>query len=246
MRWTLLVLIGLLAACMPQNQAGLGTSDNKPVLIEGGVVEGRIVQAAGMDLALPSPPLALSRNGDTLYAAYPFQLLIYQNGFLRDSQPLPGVPRFVHSKPLPVVATEDRLYLPGQGSYGYKAKDAVATRYGLFWLDDKGLNLDRTRISEGSFNFLAASPQWAYAFAGDALRLPDQTRIPLPAPAKAAVVLENLYVLTPSAIYKLSPEGLQLGSIKGIFEGLEADNSTLYTLQNGALLKLSLNLEVLP
>ncbi|MCL6527199.1 MAG: hypothetical protein K6T57_09995 [Thermaceae bacterium] len=241
-----LLLLGLLGACMPQNQASLGTRDEKPILIEGGVAEGRIVRAAGMDLALPSTPLALSRNGDTLYAAYPFQLLIYQNGFLRDSQPLPGVPRFMHSKPLPVVATEDRLYLPGQGSYPYKAKDAVATRYGLFWINAQGLYLDRNLVAEGNFEFLAAGEQWVYAFGQDALRLPDQTRIPLPGPVKAAVVLDNLYVLTPDAIYKLSPEGLQLGRIQGRFEGLKGDSNALYTLQNGALVKLSLNLEVLP
>ncbi|MBF6595640.1 MAG: hypothetical protein IVW51_14525 [Thermaceae bacterium] len=245
MRWSLLALLGL-TACMPQNQTTLGTADSPPQLIEGGLVEGRVVQAAGLNLALPSAPLAISRNGDTLYAAYPFQLLIYQNGFLRDSQPLPGVPRFVHSKPLTVVGTEDRLYVPGQGSYGYKATDAVNTRYGLFWLDDKGLNLNQQRLAEGKFRFLAAGSQWAYAFSGDALRLPDQLHLPLPAPVKAAVVLDNLYVLTDSAIYKLSPEGLQLSFIQGSFEGLKADSNTLYTLQNGNLVKLSLNLEVLP
>lgn len=247
MRPILFVLLGLLAACMPQGQtSNLGTAATAPRLIEGGIVDGRIVRATNLSLALPSTPLAISRNGDSIYAAYPFQLLVYQNGFLRDSQPLPGVPRFVRAKPEVVVGTEDRLYVPGQGSFPYKAQDAVETRYGLFWLDGKGLNLGKDRISEGNYSFLAAGDQYTYAFSGDALRLPDQTRIPLPAPVKAAVVLDNLYVLTPAAIYKLSPEGLQLGSIKGSFEGLEADPNTIYTLQDGALVRLNLNLEVLP
>ncbi len=51
-RGALALFLGL-AACAPQP---LAQPPSQPLLIEGGVVEGRIVRAAGLELALPAPP----------------------------------------------------------------------------------------------------------------------------------------------------------------------------------------------
>lgn len=198
-----------LAACAPQAQSPVNAD---PILIEGGVVEGRVVRAAGLQLALPSPTRWVARNGSTLLAAYPFQLLVYHNGFIQDSLPLPGVPTFVRAKPRPLVGLEDRLFLPGLGTLAYKAKDALSTSEGVYWLNNEGLYLERRLLAEGRFDFLAASERYVYAFAHEALRLPDYLRVPLPASVRAAVVLDDLFVLTPEGIYRLSLEGLHLAS----------------------------------
>jgi len=243
-----LVLSSLLAlitaSCAPQTQIPSIPADTAPILIEGGVVEGRMVRAIGLQVALPNPTQFVARNGETLLAAYPFQLLIYQNGFLRDSLPLPGIPTFVRAKPLPLVGLEDRLFVPGLGTLMYKAKDALKTREGVFWLDGDGLNLDRRRLSEGRYSFLSASQRYVYAFGREALRIPDNLRIPLPGSVSAAVVLDDLYVLTAEGIHRLSLEGLRLGFRAGRFSGLEADGNYLYTLEAGRLVTLRLNLDV--
>lgn len=242
MRAGLVALSLGLAACAPQPQTP--PTPTEPILIEGGVVEGRLVRAIGLQLALPSPAPLVARSGETLLAAYPFQLLIYQNGFIRESLPLPGVPTFVRAKPLPLVGLVDRLYVPGLGTLLYKAKDALNTKEGVYWLDDEGISLERRRLAEGRFNFLAAGERHVYAFGREALRLPDRTWVPLPGVVRAAVVLEDLYVLTPEGLFRLSPEGLRLGFRAGAFSGLQTDGVYLYTLEAGRLVTLRLNLDV--
>jgi len=230
-----------LAACAPQSQT---PATSGPILIEGGVVEGRVVQGVGLQLALPSPTPWVSRYGPTLLAAYPFQLLVYQNGFIQDSLPLPGVPTFVRAKPLPLVGLEDRLFVPERGTLAYRAKDALNTKAGVYWLAEEGLYLERRLLAEGRFGFLAANERYVYAFAREALRLPDNLRVPLPAGVRAAVVLDELYVLTPEGLYRLSLEGLRLGFKAGSYSGLETDGAYLYTLEGSRLLTLRLNLEL--
>lgn len=233
-----------LAACAPQPQTPPTPAAPEPILIEGGVVEGRLVRAIGLQLALPSPTPLVARSGEALLAAYPFQLLIYQNGFIRESLPLPGVPTFVRARPLPLVGLADRLYVPGLGTLLYKAKDALNTKEGVYWLDDEGISLERRRLAEGRFNFLAAGERHVYAFGREALRLPDRTWVPLPGSVRAAVVLEDLYVLTPEGLFRLSPEGLRLGFRAGAFSGLQTDGVYLYTLEAGRLVTLRLNLDI--
>ncbi|RDI96544.1 hypothetical protein DV704_01630 [Meiothermus sp. QL-1] len=235
-------MLGLgLAACAPQPQA---PAPGPPLLIEGGVVVGRTVRAAGLTLALPGPPQAVARNGPTLLVAYPFQLLIYQDGFLRESLPLPGVPSFVRARPLPLVGLPDRLFAPGLGTLPYRAKDALRTTLGVYWLGEEGVYLERRLLRQGRFSFLAASESYVYAFGAEGWRLPDGLRIPLPGPVRAAVVLDELYVLGPEGLYRLSLEGLRLGFLPGGFEGLESDGDYLYTLQEGRLLVLRRDLSL--
>lgn len=243
MRAGLLACSLWLAACAPQTQTPASPA---PILIEGGVVEGRMVRAGGLQLALPSPTPWVARNGPILLAAYPFQLLIYQNGFIQDALPLPGVPTFIRAKPRPLVGLEDRLFVPGLGSLAYKAKDALSTPEGVYWLDEEGLYLERRRLAEGRFAFLAANKDYVYAFAREALRLPDRLRVPLPAGVRAAVVLDELYVLTPEGLHRLSLEGLRLGFRAGNYSGLETDGTYLYTLESGRLLILELDLVEVP
>jgi hypothetical protein len=240
----LALLALLLTACPPPVQALPDPAITAPILIEGGLVEGRLVRATGLHLALPNPPLAAARDGEIFLAAYPFLLLIYQHGFIRDSLPLPGVPTFVRAKPQPLVGFEDRLFVPELGTLMYRANDALRTREGVFWLDADGLNLDRRRIREGQFGLLAASQRYVYAFGREGWRLPDNLRIPLPGAVQAAVVLDDLYVLTAEGIHRLSLEGLRLGFRAGKFSGLETDGTYLYTLEAGRLVTLRLNLDV--
>lgn len=247
--WRMFLALGLLlvlaiAACAPQAQPAPAPVAPAPILIEGGVVEGRFVRAIGLQLALPNPPLAAARAGDKLLAAYPFMLLIYRDGFIHQSLPLPGVPSFVRARPLPLVGFEDRLFVPGLGTLLFRARDALHTPEGVFWLDEHGFNLDRRRLAEGRFTLLAASQRYVYAFGREAFRHPDNLRIPLPGTVRAAVVLDDLYVLTADAIHRLSLEGLRLGFRAGAFEGLKSDGHYLYTLQAGRLLTLRLNLDL--
>jgi hypothetical protein len=241
-----LLLVLAIAACAPQAQPAPApvTPAPAPILIEGGVVEGRFVRAIGLQLALPNPPLAAARAGDKLFAAYPFMLLIYRDGFIHQSLPLPGVPSFVRARPLPLIGFEDRLFVPGLGTLLFRARDALHTPEGVFWLDEHGFNLDRRRLAEGRFTLLAASQRYVYAFGREAFRHPDNLRIPLPGTVRAAVVLDDLYVLTADGIHRLSLEGLRLGFRAGAFEGLKSDDHYLYTLQAGRLLTLRLNLDL--
>lgn len=234
----------LLAACAPQPG---GPPEGAPVtqLIEGGVAEGRLIRANDLQIALPATPTAVARSGEVLWAAYPFQLLRYQGGILRDSIPLPGTPQWLHAKPGLVMGIGGRVYVPSRGSLPYEAKDAINTPLGLLWIDSKAFYLERRLISEGNYSFLAGNEKVAYAFGRDTIRFPDLLRIPLPAQAKAAVVLDELYLLTAEGLYRLSLEGLQLGFRPGKFEGLESDGSRLYTLEGGRLLQLTLNLDVM-
>jgi hypothetical protein len=238
-----LLLLGLVA-CAPQLSPQVSPTDlpTEPKLLESGTWSGRSVKTGGLEISLPSAALAVAGNKETLWVAYPFQLLVYRNGFLQETLPLPGVPTFIKSAPLPVVGFADRLYVPGLGTLGFKAKDALHTRLGVFWLDEKGVSLERRRLVEGSFSVLAANQRYVYAFGREGVRLPDQARIPLPAPARAALVLDDLYILSETGIHRLTPEGLQLGFRPGLFSGLQSDGSRIYTLESGNLVGFSLDL----
>lgn len=230
-------------ACAPQTIAS--TQPSTPILIEGGIVEGRVARMNGSLLALPSRPLAIARSSELIYAAYPYQLLTYQNGLLQDTAPLPGVPTYIKAKPQLLIGFADKLFIPGRGTVEYKALDAINTKLGVFWLNDKGVHLERSRIAEGNFSFLAGNERYVYAMGREALRLQDSRRIALPNTPKAAMVLDDLYVLTQEGIYHLTLEGLRLGFTAGSFTGLESDGQRLYTLQDGKLVTLSLDLRVL-
>ena len=237
------LLLLALSGCMPQ-QAAQPSEGVVPKLVEGGVLEGRIYRASDLQIALPSAPSALARNGATLWVAYPFQLLRYQDGVLQASLPLPGRPQFMHAKPGLVMGIDNRLYIPSRGSLPYEAKDALNTQAGVLWIDSKTFYLERRVITEGSYSFIAGNEKLAYAFGRETVRFPDLLRIPLPALAKAAVVLDDLYILSDGGIYRLTLEGLQQGFRPGKFEGLESDGSRLYTLESGRLVQMNLNLDV--
>ncbi len=237
-------LLIALSACAPQTTTPQSQSTSL-TLIEGGTVEGRIVRASGLQLALPSAPVAIARNADLIYAAYPFQLLIYQNGFVQNTLPLPGTPTFIRAKPQVLVGFADRVFVPGRGSVGYAVRDAVNTKNGIFWLDEKGVKFENQQLAEGSYSFLAASDRFVYAMGREALRLQDSLRIALPDTPLAAVVLTDLYVLVKDGIHHLTLEGLRLGFVAGNFSGLESDGERLYTLQDGRLVTLTLDLRIL-
>ncbi|MDX2008275.1 MAG: hypothetical protein SFU83_23775 [Meiothermus sp.] len=215
-----------------------------PVLVEGGVLEGRQVRAFGLNVTLPSAPAALARNGEVLYAGYPFQLLIYRRGVVESSVQLPGIPRYIKAKPLPLVGLENGLFVPGQGLLSYPARDALNTRQGIYWLDNDGVNLERRRVVEGSFGLMAASDQAVYAFGREGVRVSDGLRFPLPRPATAAVVQGDVYVASAQGIVRLNPDGLRLGSVDGVFSGLESDGTRLYSLRDGRLVTISLDLRL--
>lgn len=237
-------LLIALGSCAPQTSSPQPESTT-PVLIEGGVVQGRVAQIGGALLAFPSAPLAVARNGEKVYAAYPYQLLAYQNNAISETIPLPGVPIFVRAKPQLLIGFSDRVYVPGRGTVAFKARDAINTKTGIFWLDDKGVNLERSQLTEGSFDFLTANQTYIYAMGKQAVRFPDYLRFALPNTALAAAVAGDLYVLTKEGIYHLTLEGLRLGFLAGNYSGLETDGDRVYTLQNGRLVTLSLDLRII-
>jgi hypothetical protein len=241
MRWMVLLL--LCAACAPRT-APTEAEPAKPIALPGGVVEGRVARLPGSNVVLPETPKVASHKSGTLYVGYPFLLLVYEKGLVKNNVPLPGTPKFIRVNPSLVVGLDNAVVVDSQ-SLNLKASDALLNREGLYWVDGKALYLNRAKIADGAYTALAGNDQFLYAFARNtALRLPDNAQLALPATAKRAVLMDNLYVLSESGIYRLSPDGLQLGFRAGKFEGLEAEEGRLYTLEDGKLRVLDANLEV--
>lgn len=240
-----IVLVALCMACAPRT-APTTVEDEapKPIALPGGVVEGRVAKLGNSDVVLPEAPRVASHSSGTLYVGYPFLLLIYEKGLVKNNLPLPGTPKFIRVSPSLVVGLDNALMV-GNQSLNLKASDALVNREGLYWVDGKALYLGRNKIADGVYTSLTGNDQLIYAFAKNtALRLPDNTQLAMPIAVKRAVLMDDLYILGETGIYHLSLDGLQIGFKAGKFEGLEAENGRLYTLENGKLRVLNASLEV--
>ncbi|APD10157.1 MULTISPECIES: hypothetical protein [Thermus] len=191
-------LLLLLAACAPL-EASLPTLPYPGGFARGGLVEGRF------QAILPGPPLFLDAGEDTLYAAYPYQLLVLKGGVL-ESLPLPGVPRFLRARPRPVVGLDGAVWAEGN-LLPYPAQDAVLGEEGLFWVGKEGLYRERTLLQRGSYGQVVAW-EGVVALGKEAFFYPEGKTLPLPAPAlKAQAGVCGVVALLGKAVYLVRQEG---------------------------------------
>lgn len=236
-----LSLAATLASCAPHAGA---TPLEPTLLVAGGVVQGRWVRLGNQQFALPAAPALAAADGDLVYLAYPFQLLVYQNGSLRDSLPLPGTPTFMQVRPRVVVGGEFGLFTPEGGRFAFQASDAVNTGRALYWVDGKALYVGSRKITDGSFYKVVGDEGYLVALTKrEAYRWPEGVWFPLPAEPKAVALAEDLYLLAPEGIYQLSRSGLVVHFLAGAFGDLAADAQGVYALQGGRLVRLSFNLQ---
>ncbi|PZA07797.1 MULTISPECIES: hypothetical protein [unclassified Meiothermus] len=231
-----------LAACAPHSGAA---SKEPTLLIAGGVVEGRWVRLGSQQFALPAAPVLAAADGETVYAAYPFQLLVYQSGLLKESLPLPGVPKFMQVRPKVVLGGDFGLFTPEGGRFALTASDAIHTSRGLYWVDGKALYAGYRKIADGSFDKIVGDEDYVVALTKrEAYRWPEGVWFPLPAEPSAVALADDLYLLTPEGIYQLSRSGLILRFLAGAFTDLAADAQGVYALRDGQLLRLSFDLQL--
>ncbi|AEB12180.1 hypothetical protein [Marinithermus hydrothermalis] len=236
------ILAGLglaLGACAPSLTQPTAPS----LLVPGGRIEGGWAVLERLTFPLAGPPLAADRSGGTLYAAYPFQLLAYREGQLVEALPLPGVPRFVRARPALVVGLEQGLFVPERGLLELPAQDAVRREDGVFWVGREGFWRGRARLVQGAFRAVAGNDRFVFALGETAYRFPDGLTFPLPAGWRAAGLAEDLYLLTPEGVVRLSPEGLELDRLEGTFDALAVDASGVWLLAGNRVIRLSLSLE---
>ncbi|MER3479400.1 MAG: hypothetical protein C4327_02675 [Meiothermus sp.] len=234
-------LAATLTACAPQTS---GSAAGPTLLIAGGVVQGRWVRLEGQPFALPAAPTLAAADGGVVYAAYPFQLLVYQGGNLINDLPLPGTPRFMQVRPRVVLGGDFGLFTPEGGRYPFQATDAVNTGRALYWVDGKALYAGSRKIADGSFNKVVGDEDYLLALTRrEAYRVPEGAWFALPAEARAVALAQDLYLLAPEGIYQLSRSGLRINFLAGAFTDLAADAQGVYALQGGQLIRLSFNLQ---
>lgn len=196
-------LVLFLAACAPlQAQAPLLPYPGG--FAQGGLVSGRF------QVVLPGPPLFLDASETALYAAYPYQLWVYEGGTLQ-SLPLPGVPRFLRATPRPVVGLEGAVWTE-KGLYPYPAQDALLGEDGLYHVDGKGLYREGVLLARGSFRQVVAWEGQVVALGEEALFYPEGRLLPLPHPARKAqggacgvvALLDRVYLVRPEGVRPLA------------------------------------------
>ncbi|HEU4741304.1 MAG TPA: hypothetical protein VFS50_06885 [Meiothermus sp.] len=236
----ILGLAATLAACAPQT----GANASEPtLLIAGGVIQGRWVRLGSQQFALPAVPTLAAADGGVVYAAYPFQLLVYQNGNL-ENIPLPGTPKFMQVRPRVVLGGDFGLFTPEGGRFAFQASDATNTGRALYWVDGNALYAGSRKITDGSFNKIVGDGDYLVALTKrEAYRVPEGVWFPLPAEPKAVALADDLYLLASEGIYQLSRSGLRINFLAGAFSDLAADEQGVYALQGGQAVRLSFNLQ---
>jgi len=222
-RLALLPVLGLLAACAPQAQGPLLPYPGG--FARGGLVEGRF------SLALPGTPLFLDASEEALYAAYPYQLLIYKEDRLQ-SLPLPGVPRFLRASPRLVVGLEGGVWTES-AFYPYPAQDALLTEEGLYRVDGKGLYRDGALLLPGAFRQVVAWEGWVVALGEAAHFYPAGPTLPLPRPVRKAQAGTCGVVALLEGLYLLRPEGLKP---LGMAQDFAAFEEKIYLAPSGEVL----------
>ncbi len=222
-RLALLPALGLLAACAPQAQGPLLPYPGG--FARGGLVEGRF------SLALPGTPLFLDASEEALYAAYPYQLLIYKEDRLQ-SLPLPGVPRFLRASPRLVVGLEGGVWTES-AFYPYPARDALLTEEGLYRVDGKGLYREGTLLLPGAFRQVVAWEGWVVALGEEARFYPEGPTLSLPHPARKAQAGTCGVVVLLEGLYLLRPEGLKP---LGMVQDFAAFEEKIYLAPSGEVL----------
>ncbi|MFN3367863.1 MAG: hypothetical protein ACK4G4_00740 [Thermus sp.] len=199
-RLNALPLLVLLSACAPL-QATAPVLPYPGGFAEGGWVTGRFL------VALPGPPLFLDADQESLYAAYPYQLLIYRDAHLQ-SLPLPDVPRFLRASSGKVaVGFGDGVYTE-EGPLPYPARDAAWGKEGLFWVGEGGLYRETALLHPGAFSQVVAWDRGVVALGREAYFYPEGLSLPLPQGVqKAQAGACGVVALMGGWVYLVRPEG---------------------------------------
>lgn len=232
----LFALLLLLSACAPR------PSEPGPVLlVPGGRIVGAWAELEG-GFPLPGPPILAGRAGSRLYLAYPYELDVLEGGELVERYDLPGVPRFLHARPEPVVGTPEGVFAPGMGFFPYPARDARRQGNRIYWTDGNAYQ-DEERLFSGAFRAVVADRE-RVAFLGKEARFLNGERFPIP-PFLKAELFEYLYLLTETGVVAYAPSGLRIGVREGRFSDLAVDASGVWLLlPTGRVLALDAELEV--
>ncbi|WP_135256115.1 hypothetical protein [Thermus caldilimi] len=199
-RLNALPLLALLSACAPL-QATAPVLPYPGGFAEGGWVTGRF------SVALPGPPLLLDADQQSLYAAYPYQLLIYRDGHWQ-SLPLPGIPQFLRAYSGKVVVGLGESVYMEEGFLPYPARDAVWGQEGLFWVGERGLYRDTTLLRPGTFSQVVAWGTGVVALGQEAYFYPEGLLLPLPQLVrKAQAGACGVVALMEGWVYLVRPEG---------------------------------------
>ncbi len=232
----LFALLLLLSACAPR------PGERGPVLlVPGGRIVGAWAELEG-GFPLPGPPILADWAGSRLYLAYPYELDVLEGGELVDSYDLPGIPRFLHARPEPVVGTPEGVFAPGLGFFPYPARDARRREGRIYWTDGDA-HEGEARLFAGGFRAVVADRE-RVAFLGKEARFLQGERFPIP-PFLKAELFENLYLLTETGVVAYTPSGLLLAERKGRFSDLAVDARGVWLLTpSGRVLALDPYLEV--
>jgi hypothetical protein len=243
-RWPLLLALTL-AGCAPSAQ-NPASPPRPTALIDGGHLEGRWVYQAEQTFPLPETPLAVAAQGTQVWAAYPYQLLVFRDGVPSQSLALPGLPTFVRVSPGVVVGLGSSLFRPDQGQLPYPALDAVVQGTATYWVNARGLYLGSRLLLEGSFvRLLARGGQLAALSPQGRVQLwPNGDSFDLGQPLIDAIWPNDLYLLTPQGVARYSPGGLRLGFLGGNFLAIQSNGSDLLLLQERQVIEVSPTLEV--
>lgn len=196
--------LALLAACAPMGVAP------QPLPYPGGFALGGLVTGRFQGV-LPGSPLFLDADGEALYAAYPYQLLVLKEGRL-ESFPLPGVPRFLRAGARPIVGLGTGVWTP-EGLLPYPALDAFWSPEGLYWVDGEGLHRESALLQRGRFRQVVPWPGGAAALGQEAFFFPEGRSIPLPHPVRKAqsgacgvvALMDGVYLVRPAGAKPLAP-----------------------------------------
>jgi hypothetical protein len=245
MRLLGLLLLGSLAACVPQAGVGRAPSAEQTLLLSNGLIQGRTVRLGGLEFSLPGVPLVAATSGERLYVGFPFQLLVYEQGQLVNSLPLSSNPRFLKGWPGVVVGLDEGVYTPGRGLLRLRerALDALAVGEQLYWVDGKAFFGGSSTLAEGAYRLVAGDERQVMALgATSAFIYPDGRSIGLPEEPLAAVVVEDLYMLGRKGLYRISASGLQIAFQPGDYSAIATDGQSLSLLREGRLVRFNLSL----
>lgn len=222
----------LLAACA--TQASLPLRVYPGGYAEGPYVEGRF------KVVLPGAPLLLDADGESLYAAYPFQLIRFKSGAL-ESLPLPGKPLFLRARPALAVGLENGVYTE-KGVFPYRARDAVLLD-ALYHVNETGLHREGALLEAGEFWQVLTLRGKVYALGRRLYRHLDGHTAPLPPGLKKAEAGEEaLFLLAEGGLYRLDEEGRILAHRPGRFSDL-AVGEEIYAVEGNRPRRFTLLLE---
>lgn len=241
MRLLLGLLLGALAACVPQ----ASPAADQVLLLSNGLIQGRSVRLKGLEFSLPGVPLVAATSGERLYVGFPFQLLVYAGGQLENSLPLSSTPRFLKGWPGVVVGLEEGVYTPSRGLLRLREKplDALVVGDQIYWVDGKAFFGGSSLLAEGAYKLVAGDERRVMALsATSAFIYPDRRSIGLPEEPLAAVVVEDLYMLGRKGLYRISASGLQVAFRPGDYSALVTDGESLSLLQEGRPVRFNLSL----